>query len=39
MFNNFSPKLCHLLNNVQKYCRAKHATDDNTAHVLCMLDN
>jgi hypothetical protein len=24
--------------NVEKYCRARHATDDNTAHAHCMLD-
>jgi len=35
----FSPrKLCRLLDNVEKYCRAGQATDDNMAHAHCMLD-
>ena len=40
MFNNFLSfrKLCRLLDNVEKYCRAEQATDDNTAHAQCMLD-
>jgi hypothetical protein len=38
MINNFFPKSCRLLDNVEKYGRARQATD-NTAHVLCMLDN
>ena len=42
MFSNlffFSPrKLCRLLDNVEKYCRAGQATDDNMAHAHCMLD-
>jgi len=32
-------KLCHLWDNVEKYCRAGQATDDNMAHAHCMLDN
>jgi len=39
MFNSCFPKLCHLLENEQKYCRARQAINDNMAHVLCMLDN
>ena len=35
----FFKKLCHLCDNVEKYCRAGQATDDNMAHVHCMLDN
>jgi len=35
----FFRKSCHLWNNVEKYCRAWQATDDNMAHVHCMLDN
>jgi hypothetical protein len=31
-------KSCRLWNNVEKYCRAKHVTDDNMAHAHCMLD-
>ena len=30
--------LCRLCNNVEKYCRARQATDDNMAHAYCMLD-
>jgi hypothetical protein len=30
-------KSCHLWVNVEKYCRAEHATDDNSAHVFYML--
>ena len=38
VFNNFLLKSCHLWDNVEKYCRAGQATDDNMAHahfVLC----
>jgi len=35
----FFQKLYHLWDNVGKYCRARQATDDNMAHVRCMLDN
>ena len=35
----FSRKSCSLWDNVEKYCRARQATDDNTAHAHCMLDN
>jgi hypothetical protein len=36
---NFSRKLSRLWDNVEKYGRAGQATDENTAHALCMLDN
>ena len=32
-------KLFHLLDNVDKYCRARQATDDSMAHALYMVDN
>ena len=37
----FSPKFCHLHDNVEKYCIARQATYDNInmVHVHCMLDN
>jgi len=35
----FPPNSCHLLDNVEKYCRVGQATDDNMAHAHCMLDN
>ena len=40
MFKNFfSPrKSCLLGDNVEKYCTAEQATDDNMAHAHCMLD-
>jgi len=31
-------KSCRLWDNVEKYCRAGQATDDNMAHAHCMLD-
>jgi hypothetical protein len=31
-------KLCLFLDNVEKYSRAKQASDDNMAHARCMLD-
>jgi hypothetical protein len=31
-------KSCRLWDNVEKYCRAEQATDDNMAHAHCMLD-
>jgi len=34
----FFRKSCRLLENVQKYCRARQANDDNMAHAHCMLD-
>jgi hypothetical protein len=37
-FNNLFRKSCRLWVNVGKYFRAGQATDDNTAHALCMLD-
>ena len=38
---SYSPprKSCRLWDNVEKYCRAGQATDDNMAHAHCMLDN
>jgi len=38
-FNNFFffENLTVLKGNVEKYCRAKQATDDNMAHVQCIL--
>jgi hypothetical protein len=38
MFNNFFWKLCRLWDNVEVCFRTRQATDDNMAHVLCMLD-
>ena len=38
MFNNFFQKLFHLLDNVEKYCRARQATIDNMVHPYCILD-
>jgi hypothetical protein len=35
----FFRKSCRLWDNVEKYCRAWQATDDNMAHVRCMPDN
>jgi hypothetical protein len=37
--NFFFFKLCHLLDDVEKYSIAGQATDDNMAHAHCMLDN
>jgi hypothetical protein len=31
-FNKFFPKIMPLMNNVEKYGRAKQATEDNTIH-------
>ena len=39
MFNNKPPPKCYLWDNVEKYCRAGHITDDSTAHVYCMPDS
>ena len=40
MFNYlFFQKSCPLWNYVEKYSRAEQATDDNMAHVHCMLGN
>jgi hypothetical protein len=36
MSNN--PFFCPKIDNVQKYGTAGQATDDNTAHMYCMLD-
>ena len=39
VFNGFFPrKSCRSWNNVEKYCRAGHATDDSMAHAHFMLD-
>jgi len=38
MFSNYSQKSCRLRDNVGKHCTAGQATDDNMAHVHCMLD-
>jgi hypothetical protein len=39
MFNNFFPsKIVHWWDNVEKYCGAGQATDDNMAHAHCVLD-
>jgi len=35
----FFRKSCPLSDNVDKYCRAGQATDENMAHAHCMLDN
>ena len=34
----FFLKSCRLWDNVEKYCRAGKATDDNIGHAHCMLD-
>jgi len=34
----FSPKIVPFMKNVEKYCRAGQATDNNMAHAHCMLD-
>jgi len=36
--HTFYVKSYRLCNNVEKYCRTRQATDDNTAHAHCMLD-
>jgi hypothetical protein len=38
MFSNFIRKSCTLLDNIEEYCRAEQATDDNTVRGVCMLD-
>ena len=38
MFSNIFQISWHLWDNVEKYCRAWQTTDDNIAHVHCMLD-
>ena len=35
----FFRKWCRLWDNVEKYCRADLATDDNMAHAHCLLDS
>ena len=39
MYSNIPPQSCHIWYNVDKFCRAGHATDNNVAHAHCMLDN
>jgi len=39
MFNNVFRKSCRLSDNVEKYCTAGQAADDNMAHANFMLDN
>jgi hypothetical protein len=39
ILNFFFRKSCRLWDNVEEYCRARQATDDNMVHVHCMLDN
>ena len=34
----FFLKSCRLRDNMEKYCRAEQATDDNMAHAHCMLN-
>jgi len=34
----FLRKSCHLWDNVEKFSRARRATDDNMVHACCMLD-
>jgi len=34
----FFEKSCYLKDNVEKYCRAGQATDDNMAYTHCILD-
>jgi hypothetical protein len=34
----FCGKSCRIWDNMEEYCRAGQATDDNMAHVHCMLD-
>jgi hypothetical protein len=38
MFCNFFWKFVPLLDNVEKYCIARQATDGSRTHVHCMLD-
>ena len=38
MLNNFFRKSFLLYNNMEKYVRAGQVTNDNRAHVHCMLD-
>ena len=39
MFNNIFRKSCRLRDNVGKFGTAGQATDDDTVHALCMMDN
>jgi len=38
IFSDFFKKSYHLWDNVEKYYRARQATDDHMAHVHCVLD-
>jgi hypothetical protein len=38
IFNHFFRKSCHLWDNVEKYCGAREATDENKTHAQCTLD-
>jgi hypothetical protein len=38
VFSNYHENRAVYVKNVEKYCRARQATDDKTAHVHCMLD-
>jgi hypothetical protein len=38
IFNDFFRKSCLLWDNVEKYCRAQQATNNNMAHAHCTLD-
>jgi len=38
VFSNCFRKSCRSWDKVEKYCRARLATDDNVAHAQCMLD-
>ena len=37
VLSNFFKKLCHLLENMEKYSRDRQATGDNMVHTHCML--
>jgi hypothetical protein len=39
MFSNFSQKSCHLTDNMEKYNRARQATDDWLQYGACALHN
>jgi len=37
--STFFPELCHLWDNVEKYCTGRQAADGNLEHALCILEN
>jgi hypothetical protein len=39
MFYNFFTKIVPFIDNVEKYCTAGRATDENKAHAHCRVDN